>query len=151
MPERFIHDGGGEFNNPQVIDIAEKYGLPLNNITAGYAPYSDGICEQNYVVIDKMMAKLMSTNPTLTEQNALDNALYTHNMENNNKRSRRFCNTLMVIARRVIYTLYYKEDQIIKNNIIEFEMVKNIKLVLTLGRNMLCSLTKSYDCVIFLL
>ena len=43
MPGKFIFDGGREFNNPQVIDLAEKFGLPMHNVTAAYAPYSNGI------------------------------------------------------------------------------------------------------------
>ena len=36
----------------------------------------------------------------------------------------------MLITRRIIYTLYYKEDQLIKNNIINYEFNKNIRLIL---------------------
>ena len=36
----------------------------------------------------------------------------------------------MLISRIDIYTLYYKEDQLVKNNIIDYEFNKNIKLIL---------------------
>ena len=76
MPVKFIFDNGREFTNPKVIDLAEKFGLPLSNVTAAYSPYSNGICERNHAVVDKMMAKMMASDPTLDEQSALDYALH---------------------------------------------------------------------------
>ena len=85
MPGKFIFDNGREFANPQVLDLAEKFGLSLHNVTAAYAPYSNGICERNHAVVDRMMAKMLAADPQMTEQNALDYALHARNMETNNK------------------------------------------------------------------
>ena len=85
MPIKFLFDNGPEFANPQIIDLAEKFGLPLSNVTAAYSPYSNGICERNHAVVDRMMAKMMAADPSLTDQSALDYALHARNMETNNK------------------------------------------------------------------
>ena len=85
MPITFLFDNGREFANPQIIDLAEKFGLPLSNVTAAYSPYSNGICERNHAVVDRMMAKMMAADPSLTDQSALDYALHARNMETNNK------------------------------------------------------------------
>ena len=66
MPERFQYDCGGEFNNPQVIELAEKHGLNIQPATtAAHSPYSNGICEKNHAVVDLMMVKIMEGDPTI--------------------------------------------------------------------------------------
>ena len=65
--------------------MAEKFGLPLAKVTAGYSPFSNGTCERNHAVVDNMMAKMMAVDPEMSEQNALDYALHARNMETNNK------------------------------------------------------------------
>ena len=56
---------------------------------------------------------------TLINYNSLDKKI-------ENKRNGLYFKILLVIARRVIYTLYLKEDQLVKNNIISYEFIKNI-------------------------
>ena len=85
MPEKFIYDNGGEFNNSEVLDLAEKYGLSLHNVTASHSPFSNGLCEKNHAVVDVMIAKIKSADPSITDQEALDQALHAKNMEPNNK------------------------------------------------------------------
>ena len=48
----------------------------------------------------------------------------------------------MLIASRIIYTLYYKDDQLIKNNIINYEFNKNIKLIFNFRKT--CSVFLNY-------
>ena len=68
---------------------------------------------------------------------------YTFENGIENKKNRQYCNTLMVIARRVIYTLYNREDILIKNNIINYEFKKNIKLILNFRRT--CSVFLNHN------
>ena len=53
--------------------------------TAASSPYSNGLCEKNHEVIDLMMEKLMESDPTLNECDALNFALNAKNMETNNR------------------------------------------------------------------
>ena len=58
IPQRFQHDNGREFNNPQMIELFEKHGLTLQPATtAASSPYSNGLCEKNHGIVDLMMAK----------------------------------------------------------------------------------------------
>ena len=76
MPDRFQYDCGGEFNNPQVLELCEKYGLNLQPaVTAAHSPFSNGICEKNHGVVDLMIEKMMDGDSKLTESEALDYAL----------------------------------------------------------------------------
>lgn len=45
-----------------------------------------------------------------------------------NKRNRKFYETIMVIARTVIYSLFYKEDKLSKNDTFMYELIKKIRL-----------------------
>ena len=56
--------------------------------------------------------------------------------DNENKRKRKYCNTLMLIPPKIIHTLYCKEDQQIKNNMINYEFNKNIRLIHNFQKNM---------------
>ena len=56
---------------------------------------------------------------------------YTLQKEINNDKNKKYCNTLMVIVRKVLYTLYYKQDQKIKNNVIKYKFKKNKTLILS--------------------
>ena len=45
MPERFQFDNGTEFNNSEVIELAEKHGINIQPVTtAASSPFSYGIC-----------------------------------------------------------------------------------------------------------
>ena len=39
-------------------------------------------------------------------------------------------NTIMLIARRVIYTIYNREDEVVKSSIQSYEFIKNIRPIL---------------------
>ena len=86
MPLRFQFDNGREFNNPEVIELCEKFGVKLQPATtAANSPYSNGLCEKNHKVVDLIMEKLMDGDPSLNEADALNFALNAKNMETNNK------------------------------------------------------------------
>ena len=85
MPDKFYFDNGREFNNPILIDLAEKFGISLHGTTAANSPYSNGVCERNHAVVDMMMRKIKAGDPTLKDQEALEYALMAKNSETNNK------------------------------------------------------------------
>ena len=61
------------------------------------------------------------------------------------KDPKKYCDTMMVIARRVIYTLYYKEEQIIKNNFIKYEQIKTVRLTLNFRKTCYIFLNNKMD------
>ena len=83
IPTKFLFDNGGEFNNPQTLDLAEKNGIKLQGVTAAHSPFSNGLCEKNHEVCDRMMQKIMAGNEKLKDHEALDYALFANNMGNN--------------------------------------------------------------------
>ena len=80
-----LFDNGGEFNNPEVLDLAEKYGMKMHAVTAAHSPYSNGICEKNHEIVDRMMSKIMADDKDISENEALNHALFAKNIEPNNK------------------------------------------------------------------
>ena len=85
MPGRFYFDNGGEFNNPSIIELAEKYSISMHGTTAANSPYSNGLCERNHAVVDLMIRKIKSGDNTIKDQEALEYALMAKNSETNNK------------------------------------------------------------------
>ena len=85
IPGKFLFDNGGEFNNPKVIDLAEKHGIKMHGTTAAHSPFSNGLCEKNHELVDRMMAKMMADDHKLKAVDALDQALFAKNIEPNNK------------------------------------------------------------------
>ena len=85
VPGKFLFDNGGEFNNPEVLDLAEKYGMKMHAVTAAHSPYSNGICEKNHEIVDRMMSKIMADDKDISENEALNHALFAKNIEPNNK------------------------------------------------------------------
>ena len=85
IPGKFLFDNGGEFNNAQVIDLAEKHGIKMHGTTAAHSPFSNGLCEKNHEVVDKSMAKMMADDKSMKPVDALEHALFAKNVEPNNK------------------------------------------------------------------
>ena len=85
MPGKFLFDNGHEFNNKSMIDLAEKYAIPIAAVTPANAPFSNGLCERNHAIVDFMMAKLKADDPSMKDQEALDYAIHAKNMETTNK------------------------------------------------------------------
>ena len=46
------------------------------------------------------------------------------------KNNRLFINTSFITAKRVVYTLFYGENETVKNHVISYQIIKNIKLTL---------------------
>ena len=85
IPNRFIVDNGGEFNNVEFVDLCEKHGINVQYVKAANSPYSSGICEKNHEVVDRMMEKMLDGDEAVTESEALDYALFAKNCQTNNK------------------------------------------------------------------
>ena len=50
--------------------------------------------------------------------------------EPRDRNTRALINVFLIIARKVIYILLYREDEVTKNNIKYYEFIKNIRLIL---------------------
>ena len=61
-------------------------------------------------IVRDLMRIMIGTKRRIDEKAAMIN-YYTLEKNMNKKKNRKYCNTLMVVARRIIYTLYYKEDK----------------------------------------
>ena len=57
----------------------------MHGTTAAHSPFSNGLCEKNHEVVDKMMAKLMADETYKKPEDALHHALFAKNVEPNNK------------------------------------------------------------------
>ena len=57
----------------------------MSAVTAANAPYSNVLCERNHAVVDIIMEKIKAGEPEMTDQEALDYALYAKNMQTNRK------------------------------------------------------------------
>ena len=51
-----------------------------------------------------------------------------NNMENKNNRL--FINTSFITAKKVVYTLFYRKNETVKNHVSSYQIIKNIKLTL---------------------
>lgn len=56
-PVKFLCDNGGEFAN-MFLEMCENRNIQVNHIVT-YYPFSDGLCERNHAVVDKMVPKIM--------------------------------------------------------------------------------------------
>ena len=84
IPEKFLFDNDSEFNNADVLDLAEKHGIEIHGTTAAHSPFGNSLCEMNLEVVDKMRAKLMADDNTLKPDDALHHALFSKNVVPNN-------------------------------------------------------------------
>ena len=57
----------------------------MHGVTAAHSPFSNGLCERNHEVVDRMMSKLMADDSKLKAIDALHQALFAKNIEPNNK------------------------------------------------------------------
>ena len=77
-PRRFLCDNGGEFANEKYRDMCENLNItPIN--TAAESPFSNGLCERNHAVIDKIIQKLICEKPELKLSTALSWAIHAKN------------------------------------------------------------------------
>ena len=85
IPQKILFNNGGEFNNPEGLDLAEKYGMGMHGVTAAHSPYSNGLCKKNHEIVDRILEKMMADDKAINEAEALDNAMFVKNLEPHNK------------------------------------------------------------------
>ena len=73
-------DNGGEFKNPEMKEMAAKYGLSLR-LTAAHSPWSNGKNERNHYTCDVIIDKLMEEDSKLTLEDAVSHAVDAKNMQ----------------------------------------------------------------------
>ena len=44
-------------------------------------------------------------------------------------------NVIMLITKRALYTIYYREDEVVKNIMIKYELTKTLQSYKNLGKN----------------
>ena len=74
----FWTDNGGEFQNNVMAEFVDKYGLVLK-FGAAHSPWSNGINERNHAVADIIMGKVKEGDKSLTDQQAVNIASWSHN------------------------------------------------------------------------
>ena len=85
VPNKFYVDNGGRFNNSEVTELAEKYGINIHNTTAANSPFSNGLCKRNHAVVDEMIRKIKAGDDKISNNDALDYAIFSKNIQPNNK------------------------------------------------------------------
>ena len=74
----FWADNGGEFRNATMIEFVEKCKLSLT-FGPSHSPWSNGINERNHGICDVIVKKALETDRTLTLQEAVNIASWSHN------------------------------------------------------------------------
>ena len=83
IPARGVFaDNGGEFKNPEMKEVAAKYGLSLT-LTAANSPWSNGKNERNHYTCDLTIEKLMEEDSKLSIEEAVSHAVNAKNMQIN--------------------------------------------------------------------
>ena len=83
IPSRGIFaDNGGEFKNPEMKEVASKYGISLR-LTAAHSPWSNGKNERNHYTCDVTIDKLMEEDPKISLDDAVSHAVNAKNMQIN--------------------------------------------------------------------
>lgn len=80
-PRRLFSDNGGEFNNEEIRDMAEKFNIEVKT-TAGYSPWSNGLLERHNQILTEMLLKVKRDNEC-DWKTALDWALMAKNCMHN--------------------------------------------------------------------
>ena len=81
IPDKGIFaDNGGEFKNPEMKEMAAKYGLSLK-LTAAYSPWSNGKNERNHYTCDTIVDKLIEEDSKITLEDAVSHAVNSKNMQ----------------------------------------------------------------------
>ncbi|XP_062409954.1 uncharacterized protein LOC134100639 [Sardina pilchardus] len=80
-PHRLFSDNGGEFNNEEMRDMAEKFNIELKT-TAAYSPWSNGLLERHNQTLTEILLKIKKDNGCSWGM-ALDWALMAKNSMHN--------------------------------------------------------------------
>ena len=81
----FWSDNGGEFLNEEVLEFASALNVSIK-MTAGEAPWQNGVVERNHATADIVFEKILLDNPNLTLQEAVNHAAFSRNCEINSTR-----------------------------------------------------------------
>lgn len=76
-PKRIYSDNGGEFNNEEIREMAEKFNIEMKT-TAAYSPWSNGLLERHNMTLTEILLKVKRENGC-GWQTALDWALMAKN------------------------------------------------------------------------
>ncbi len=80
-PKRLFSDNGGEFNNEEMRDMAEKFNIEVKT-TAAYSPWSNGLLERHNQTLTEILMKVKRDNKC-DWKTALDWALMAKNSMHN--------------------------------------------------------------------
>lgn len=65
--EGIFFDNGGEFNNDEVREVASLLNVKISS-TPAESPWSNGLCERNHQITDRMLEILVEENPHTNEK-----------------------------------------------------------------------------------
>ena len=68
--EGIFFDNGGEFNNEEIREVASILNVRISS-TPSESPWSNGLCERNHQITDRMLEILVDENPYLKEKTLL--------------------------------------------------------------------------------
>ena len=68
--EGIFFDNGGEFNNEEIREVASILNIRISS-TPSESPWSNGLCERNHQITDRMLEILVDENPHLKEKTLL--------------------------------------------------------------------------------
>ena len=79
MPERgFFSDNGTEFLNDKFKTLLQAHGIGLRT-TSTFSPQQNGVNERNHGTADILVTRIMTSDPTLTLQQAVNKAAWAKN------------------------------------------------------------------------
>ena len=73
-PSHILVDNGGEFVNAKMMSICETFSIKFLT-TGAYSPNQNRLCEKNYQLVDKMIAKMMDDDKNFKFPEALSSAV----------------------------------------------------------------------------
>ena len=65
--EGILVDNGGEFNNEEIREMSSILNIKISS-TPGESPWSNGLCERNNQITDRMLEILVEENPKSDEK-----------------------------------------------------------------------------------
>ena len=78
----FWSDNGGEFLSNEVLDFAASMDLDIK-MTSANSPWQNGTVERHHATCDIIYEKLMTENPTMDFQEAVNQAAFAKNSDTN--------------------------------------------------------------------
>ena len=77
-PRKVLVDNRSEFDNPDYLDAMAQFNIEVM-ATAASSPWSNGTCERNHAVVDRIVEKIVEEEPKIDIEFALDNAVSAKN------------------------------------------------------------------------